>query len=121
MRQTAPTLTALALSAGEIRRQAIGVLSDGEDTSSRYGFDDVLKSARAADVMIYTIRVHDSEDNGPSVTPEILKRVHDADTDVSIPCTSKSSTGRSCRHEHAPAIWRVRSSRRGTRSRDSAA
>jgi Ca-activated chloride channel family protein len=64
---------------GEIRRQAIVVLSDGEDTSSRYGFDDVLKSARVAGVMIYTVRVHDSEDDGPSVSPERLKRIHAAD------------------------------------------
>ena len=40
---------------GEIRRQAIAVLSDGEDTSSVIGFDDVLAMARKSGINIYTI------------------------------------------------------------------
>jgi Ca-activated chloride channel family protein len=42
---------------GDIRRQAIAVLSDGDDTSSLVSFDDVLKLARGTGVGIYTIRV----------------------------------------------------------------
>jgi hypothetical protein len=41
--------------AGEVRRQAIAVLSDGEDTSSVIGFDDVLAMARKSGINIYTI------------------------------------------------------------------
>jgi Ca-activated chloride channel homolog len=41
----------------DVRRQAIAVLSDGEDTSSLVSFDDVLKVARATGVSIYAIRV----------------------------------------------------------------
>jgi Ca-activated chloride channel family protein len=41
--------------AGELRRQAIAVLSDGEDTSSLITFDDVLAVARKSGVTIYTI------------------------------------------------------------------
>jgi len=40
---------------GEVRRQAIAVLSDGEDTSSVIGFDDVLTMARKTGINIYTI------------------------------------------------------------------
>ena len=40
---------------GEVRRQAIAVLSDGEDTASVVGFEDVLSQARKTGVSIYTI------------------------------------------------------------------
>lgn len=40
---------------GEVRRQAIAVLSDGEDTSSLVSFDDVLALARRTGVNIYTV------------------------------------------------------------------
>lgn len=40
---------------GEVRRQAIAVLSDGEDTSSLISFDDVLGLARRMGVGVYTI------------------------------------------------------------------
>jgi Ca-activated chloride channel family protein len=38
-----------------VRRQAIAVLSDGEDTSSLVSFDDVLSLARKMGVNIYTV------------------------------------------------------------------
>jgi len=44
-----------AQQAGEIRRQAIAVLSDGEDTSSVISFDDVLAMARKSGINVYTI------------------------------------------------------------------
>lgn len=40
---------------GEVRRQAILVLSDGDDTASLVGFDDVLEVARESGIAIYTI------------------------------------------------------------------
>ena len=39
----------------EVRRQAIAVLSDGEDTKSLVSFDDVMAMARKTGVNIYTI------------------------------------------------------------------
>ncbi|MGH9319582.1 MAG: VWA domain-containing protein [Vicinamibacteria bacterium] len=39
----------------DIRRQAIVVLSDGEDTSSLVSFDQVMQLAKDTDVVIYTI------------------------------------------------------------------
>lgn len=44
-----------AQEAGDVRRQAIAVLSDGEDTSSLITFDDVLGMARKSGINIYTI------------------------------------------------------------------
>lgn len=44
-----------AKQAGQIRRQAIAVLSDGEDTCSLMTFDDVLAEAKKAGVGVYTI------------------------------------------------------------------
>jgi len=40
---------------GDVRRQAIVVLSDGEDTSSLMTFDDVMAVAKEAGISIYTI------------------------------------------------------------------
>lgn len=42
---------------GEARRQAIVLLSDGEDTSSIVGLDDALKLAKRAGVVIYAIGI----------------------------------------------------------------
>ena len=44
-----------ASDAGEVRRQAIAVLSDGEDTASVVAFEDVMALARKTGVGIYTI------------------------------------------------------------------
>ena len=44
-----------AASTEDIRRQAIVVLSDGEDTSSLVGFDEVLELAKRSDTAIYSI------------------------------------------------------------------
>lgn len=44
-----------AQQSGEVRRQAIAVLSDGEDTSSLIAFEDVLAMARKTGINIYTI------------------------------------------------------------------
>ena len=44
-----------AKDASDVRRQAIAVLSDGEDTSSLIAFDDVVALARKMGVNIYTI------------------------------------------------------------------
>jgi Ca-activated chloride channel family protein len=40
---------------GEVRRQALAVLSDGQDTASLVSFDDVLTLARKSGVSVYTI------------------------------------------------------------------
>jgi Ca-activated chloride channel family protein len=50
-----------ARQAGGVRRRAIAVLSDGEDTTSLVSFDDVLELARKSGVSIYTIGLHTKE------------------------------------------------------------
>jgi Ca-activated chloride channel family protein len=42
---------------GEVRRPAVIVLTDGEDTASLLTFDDLLDSAKRAGVAVYTISV----------------------------------------------------------------
>ena len=44
-----------ACETGDVRRRAIAILSDGEDTASLVSFDDVLELARRSGVNIYTI------------------------------------------------------------------
>ena len=46
-----------AKSTEEVRRQAIVVLSDGEDTSSLVPFEEVLDLAKRSEVVIYTIAI----------------------------------------------------------------
>jgi Ca-activated chloride channel family protein len=51
--------------AGEIRRQAIIVLSDGEDTASLKTYDDVSDEAKRAEALIYAIALRSKEDGPP--------------------------------------------------------
>ncbi|MCA1584315.1 MAG: VWA domain-containing protein [Acidobacteria bacterium] len=50
-----------AKSAGEVRRQAIVVLSDGEDTSSLVSYEEVLELAKRSETAIYTIGLQPRE------------------------------------------------------------
>jgi len=47
--------------AGELRRYAIAVLSDGQDTASRVTDEQVLELARKSEVVIYSIRPRSNE------------------------------------------------------------
>jgi VWFA-related protein len=51
--------------AGEIRRQAIVVLSDGEDTTGLKNYDDVADLAKRSDVTIYAIGLREKTPNEP--------------------------------------------------------
>jgi len=51
----------IAKTPDEIRRQAIIVLSDGEDTSSLLPFEEVLDLAKRSETAIYTIGLRDNE------------------------------------------------------------
>ena len=53
---------------GDLRRQAIAVLSDGEDTSSLISFDDVLALARKTGVSVYTIGLQSKYSAGRTAT-----------------------------------------------------
>lgn len=53
-----------AQSAEEIRRRAIVVLSDGEDTSSLLPFEEVLELAKRSETAIYTIGIRSRDPGG---------------------------------------------------------
>lgn len=55
-------LSKAPLRSSELRRQAIVVLSDGEDTSSLITFDEVLELAKRSETGIYTIGLQEEED-----------------------------------------------------------
>jgi Ca-activated chloride channel family protein len=55
----------VAKNVDEIRRQAIVVLSDGEDTSSLLPFEEVLDLAKRSETAVYTIGLK-AEDAGPA-------------------------------------------------------
>lgn len=61
----------------EIRRQAVVVLSDGEDTSSLITFDEVLELAKRAETGIYTIglRAEEDERSGFSEADFVLRQL----------------------------------------------
>jgi Ca-activated chloride channel family protein len=48
----------------EIRRQAIVVLSDGDDTSSLLPYEEVMELAKRSETAIYTIGLRDQRDGG---------------------------------------------------------
>ena len=52
---TLKELTKARRTAGDVRRQALVVLSDGDDTSSLVAFDDVMQLAKESGISIYTI------------------------------------------------------------------
>lgn len=53
-----------AQSAEDIRRRAIVVLSDGEDTSSLLPFEEVLELAKRAETVVYTIGIRSRDQGG---------------------------------------------------------
>ena len=56
---------------GEVRRQAMLVLSDGDDTSSLVDFDDVMEVAKQSGIAIYTITLRtDTAASAGGVTRE---------------------------------------------------
>jgi Ca-activated chloride channel homolog len=57
----------IARNAEEIRRQAIVVLSDGEDTSSLLPFEEVLDLAKRSETAIYSIGLRNTEGTSTSM------------------------------------------------------
>ncbi len=58
----------------DVRRQAIVVLSDGEDTSSALGFDEVLEQAKRSETTIYSIGLR-SHDEGFQESDFVLRQL----------------------------------------------
>jgi Ca-activated chloride channel family protein len=49
---------------GEVRRQAIVLLSDGEDTTSVVDYDEVMERAKRSDVIVFAIGLRDNYRSG---------------------------------------------------------
>jgi VWFA-related protein len=64
---------------GDVRRQAIVVLSDGADTASVISFDDVVALARRMGVSIYTVSLQSPVPARPAVLPSARSFEDDAD------------------------------------------
>lgn len=57
----------------QVRRQAIVVLSDGNDTASLMSFDDVLEACQRAGIAVYTIRLSRRDPRGRPRLPSALQ------------------------------------------------
>jgi VWFA-related protein len=75
---------------GEIRRQAIAVLTDGDDTTSIVTYDDVLALAKQAGIAIYTITL---KSQYPSA---LLRAIHDSsEADFAMKALAQETGARS--------------------------
>ena len=86
----------VARSPEEIRRQAIVLLSDGEDTSSLIDYDQVEESAKRSEVAVYTIGLRSKEDTPAARLQRGGLRAADAGAGFGRPRVSTSRTSRSC-------------------------
>ena len=88
-----------ATTVDEIRRQAIVMLSDGEDTSSLVNFDEVLELAKRSDTVIYSIGLR---------SPDIRNRRGFREADFVLRQLAQETGGRAFFPEDAddlPAIY----------------
>lgn len=69
---------------GPPRRQAIVVLSDGMDTSSVVGFEDVLGRAHQAAVSVYTVRLQSPGDQRSNAALLLPQRFSEADYEMKM-------------------------------------
>jgi Ca-activated chloride channel family protein len=65
-----------------VRRRAIAVLSDGQDTASPMSFDDVLALARETGVNIYTVRLRSREDGEQIADFGLARFLSESDSDM---------------------------------------
>lgn len=82
-----------AAAAGEVRRQAIVVLSDGADTASLVSFDDVLALARRLTVSIYTVSLQSAQE--AKLAAAMGQRRFDDEADYTMRTLAKETGGQS--------------------------
>jgi Ca-activated chloride channel family protein len=116
-----------ARSTDEVRRQAIVILSDGEDTSSLVSFDEVLDLAKRSETAIYTIalRTRDNvsasrgfkeaefvlrqlaqETGGRSFSPSKAEELPAVYDQISEELSSQYLMGYSSRNPKRDGVWR---------------
>jgi Ca-activated chloride channel family protein len=131
----------IAKTPDEIRRQAIIVLSDGEDTSSLLPFEEVLDLAKRSETAIYTIGLRDNEagngsklfkeaeyvlkqlaqqTGGRSFFPNQLAELNGVYGQISDELSSQYTVGYTSKNPKRDGAWRrvvVRTTREGTATR----
>jgi Ca-activated chloride channel family protein len=126
--------------AGEIRRQAVVVLSDGEDTSSLLGYDEVLELAKRSETAIYAIglrapreetgkgfheaefvlRQLSQETGGRAFFPETIGQLSAIYDQISEELANQYAIGYASSNPRRDGLWRrivVRVSRTGVQAR----
>ncbi len=115
-----------ARNADEVRRQAIVLLSDGEDTSSLVSFDEVLELAKRSETSIYTIglrakeplqargfreaeyvlRQLAQETGGRAFFPDRIEDLADVYGQISDELSSQYTLGYTSRNQRRDGSWR---------------
>ncbi len=133
---------AVATNTDDIRRQAIVVLSDGEDTSSLLPFEEVLDLAKRSETAIYAIglrapesstsasrgfkeaefvlRQLSQETGGRSFFPGQVADLNSIYTQIADELSSQYTVGYTSKNPKRDGAWRrvvVRTSRQGTQAR----
>lgn len=129
-----------ARTADEIRRQAVIVLSDGEDTSSLLGYDEVLDLAKRSETVIYAIglrsprqemgkgfreaefvlRTLSQETGGRAFFPEQVAQLPGLYDQISEELASQYTLGYTSNNQRRDGRWRrivVRIDRQGVTAR----
>jgi Ca-activated chloride channel family protein len=124
----------------DIRRQAVVVLSDGEDTSSLLPFEEVLDLAKRSETAIYTIGLRDSDEptgrgfreaefvlrqfaqetGGRAFFPNEVAELPGIYSQIADELSSQYTVGYTSRNPKRDGAWRrvvVRVSRQGASSR----
>jgi len=116
----------LARSPDDIRRQAIVVLSDGEDTSSLVSFDEVLELAKRSETAIYAIGLRSRdiartrgfneadfvlrqltrETGGRVFFPQQISELSDVYGEIAQELSSQYTLGYSSRNPRRDGAWR---------------
>jgi Ca-activated chloride channel family protein len=110
-----------AKSEDDVRRRAIVLLSDGEDTSSLVSFEEVLDLAKRSETAIYTIgRQLAQETGGRSFFPQRPEELADIYGVIADELSSQYTLGYAPSNQRRDGAWRrlnVQVNRQGTSAR----
>ena len=79
---------------GDVRRQALVVLSDGDDTASLMSFDDVMELAKQSGISIYTITLKSKWARQATLAPSSSQRYF-SQSEYSMKALAQETGGRS--------------------------
>ncbi len=108
------------------RRQAVILLSDGQDTSSLFSFDDILDSVKRSETAVYTIGLHSADEpsnrgfneaefelrqfaqqtGGRAFFPRQISDLADVYGQISDELSSQYTLGYTSRNQRRDGTWR---------------